>query len=385
MTYSFNPKFIFLPYAMRNYLHILMRNTGYSLIGLIVFFIALLSGSVGLTLLTESSFSQWLGIALCLFLIIVWFREPLSLKRVTIKNLHLGKKSNIAWVIALAVLVPSVAELLLRQGVTIPKAPFNPTMALIVFYVLICLVALVGIALAVFRAKLANPTTEISEYRDHWEENVHPKDFFRALDMEMANLRHREIPNRVYRALNPNLQMEGSMDKGSFTGDTIQETQPIFKEIPYSAILKNVRLYTAIAGHVFLVVAALLLYFNQMPSKLSVATLFPVLFYPILLAFFGSMLLTITHLYWGEMQFESYLIQFHGEGTYTESKFTTGKSILDSTESENILVRTSFSPWVLMTRIVSSTQAKPGANAFGYARYVMSMDKADKVMWTGYT
>lgn len=378
MIYSFIPKLMFLPYTMRNYIQIIIRNTSYSIIGLLVYFLALLSGTVGLTMLTESTFSQWLGIALGVFLIMIWAGNTLRVKRVTQKTLTSAKNSNIAWIIALSVLVPAGSELILRQGIDIPPAPFNPAFALIFLYVLIVLTGVIGITLAVHRTKVVDATTRVSEHRDHWQENVHPKDFFRALDLELANLRYKEIPNRVYQALNPTLNMEGSMDKGSFTGDTIQETQPIFKDLSYPNFLKKLRFYSAIAGHIFIVIAALLLLFNGKPSELSVEAFFTVLFYPLMLALFGTMLLTMAHIYWGEIQFHSNLIQFQGEGTYTESTFSIGDAITDSTKSENTLVRTSFSPWVIMTQISSSTHAKSGANALSKSRYVLSMEKTDR-------
>jgi len=368
IIYSLYPNLIFLPYSMRNFLHIMVKNTGYSLIAFLVYIIAVLSGTIGLTLLTQSSFSDWLGIALCLFLIVTWLGSPISLKEANQKSLTQGKNSQIAWVIALAVLVPAIGELLLRQGINIPQSPFNPLLALIIFFALISLAFITGLTLAKLRADLANPTTEVSEFKDHWQENIHPQDFFRSLDMELANIRYREIPNRVYRELNPSLHMEGSMDKGNFDGDTIQETQPIFENISYPDLLRKFRFYITIIGHSLVTLTAFLLFFNQGAIELNVNSLFLALFYPGVLWLFGTVILKSVHLYWGEMQFKSYLIQFRGEGTYTESKLSVGMAITDSTRSENTIVRTSYSPWLLLSQIVSSTQVKPGANSFSHAR-----------------
>ncbi len=150
--------------------------------------------------------------------------------------------------IVLAILIPAIAELILRQGINIPAAPFQPAWVLVFFFLFLVAIVAAGLTLSKLRAEVADPETEVSEYRDHWQENVHPKDFFRALDMEMANLRYKEIPNRVYRELNPSLNMEGSMDKGSFSGDTIQETQPIYKEVDYPPLMGKLRFAFAIAG-----------------------------------------------------------------------------------------------------------------------------------------
>ncbi|MFD1362364.1 hypothetical protein [Lentibacillus salinarum] len=382
LLYSIFPNFIFLPISMRNYLHILVRNTGYALIALFVYFLALLSGTIGLTLLTQSSFSEWLGMAVCLFLFALWLGSPISVKKIRTNQLYAGQKSHLIWVIVLAILIPAIGEMVLRQGVTIPEAPFNPALALVVFYILTIIVCTAGITLAKLRSELTKPLTEVSESIDHWQENVHPKDFFRALDLEMADLRYKEIPNRVYRELNPNLNMEGSMDKGSFEGDTIQETQPIYQEINYPESLKKIRFGVAISGHALIIKAAFLLFtLNQGGiGSLSINSLFSGIFFPGICLAAGIALLTFAHLYWGEMQFKSYLVQFQGEGTYTESKLSVGMAITDSTRSENTVVRTSFSTWFLVTEIITSTQARSGRNTLDGARYILSMYKSDELL-----
>ncbi|MBP1914186.1 hypothetical protein [Lederbergia galactosidilytica] len=377
MVYSLFPNFLFLPYSMRNYLNLLIRNVGFSLIAYFVYLIALLSGMVGLTLLTDSSFSSWLGIILVVFLLVLWIGTPLTVKKVSYKNLYKGKNKHIAWMIVLAILIPAIAELILRQGINIPAAPFQPAWVLVFFFLFLVAIVAAGLTLSKLRAEVADPETEVSEYRDHWQENVHPKDFFRALDMEMANLRYKEIPNRVYRELNPSLNMEGSMDKGSFSGDTIQETQPIYKEVDYPPLMGKLRFAFAIAGHCFVIVAALILYFF---NPMEVSQIFSGLFYSGMFWIFGTSLLTLTHLYWGEMQFISYLIQFQGEGTYSESKLSVGMAITDSTRSENTIVRTSYSAWFLAAKVVTSTQARSGVNTLDQARYLMSMEKADDML-----
>ncbi|WP_058308583.1 hypothetical protein [Gracilibacillus massiliensis] len=379
-VYSMFPKFIFLPYAMRNFINVYIRKIGYSLIGFLFYILALLSGAVGLTFLSQSSFANWMGIGLLLYLVVIWVFKPIRKKEVIQdKQLSQGRNGHIVWAIVLSILLPTVIELLLRQGITLPEAPFNPTFALVLFLLLMTLAFVASLLLTRIRADIAEPITETSEFREHWQENVHPKDFFRALDMEMMELRYKEIPNRIYRELNPNLHMEGSMDKGSFAGDTIQETQPVYQEMDYPDNLKTFRLGSAIAGHLFVVIAAFLLYF-AMPTELSLSGLFPSLLFPLVLYVFGASLLLLAHLYWGEIQFKSYLIQFQGEGTYSESKLSVGMSYDDSTRSENTVVRTSYTTFFLVSQIISSTQAQSGANAFRNARYVISLNKADNMM-----
>ncbi len=115
---------------------------------------------------------------------------------------------------------------------------------------------------------------------------------------------------------------------------------------------------------------------------MEVSQIFSGLFYSGMFWIFGTSLLTLTHLYWGEMQFISYLIQFQGEGTYSESKLSVGMAITDSTRSENTIVRTSYSAWFLAAKVVTSTQARSGRSelTLDQARYLMSMEKADDML-----
>jgi hypothetical protein len=381
MLYSIFPKMIFLPYSMRNYMHVLVQNTGYSLIALLIYWLTLLSGSLGLTQLSESSFSSWFGMALAVGILLLWLFNSLSIKRTNSFRL-LGSKGRIVWVILLSILIPAAGEIALRQGVPFPDAPFHPTLHLIVLFLIIPILAAVSIALANFRSELYEPLTEVSEFREHWQENVHPKDFFRSLDMELANLRYKEFPNRIYRELSPNLNMEGSMDKGSFVGDTIQETQPVYEELAYPPLFQQLRLYTSITGHLLVVLSAVLLFLlnRQHMDGLTFANVFDGIYFPGLLWIFGSAAQTLAHLFWAEMHFTSYLIHFQGEGTYSESKLSVGMAITDSTRSENTVVRTSFSPWLLVTRLVTSTQASSGGGNLAGPRFITSMHKADDLL-----
>jgi hypothetical protein len=381
MVYSIFPKMLFLPYSMRNYLHVLVQNAGYSLIALLIYWLALLSSALGLTQLSQSSFSSWLGIGLACALLLLWLFNTLSVKHMHSIRLLSGN-GKIAWVILLSLLIPAIGEIVLRQGFVFPEAPISPALHLIALYLLIPVLAAASLTLSKLRSELYEPLTEVSEFREHWQENVHPKDFFRSLDMELANLRYKEFPNRIYRELSPNLNMEGSMDKGSFVGDTIQETQPIYEELAHTPLFQQLRLYTAIFGHLLVVLSAVLLFTmnRQHMDGLAWAQVFDGIYFPVLLWVFGSAAQALSHIYWGEMHFTSYLIHFQGEGTYSESKLSVGMAITDSTRSENTFVRTSFSPWLLVTRLMTSTQASSGTGNLAGPRFVTSMHKADDLL-----
>lgn len=382
MAYSLFPKFIFLPYAMRNYLHILVTNTGYSLIALLIYFMAITSGSMGLTQLNENNFSNWMGIGLCIYLFALWLLNPPSVGNSNKSFLNLGKRSSVFWVIAFLVFVPTIVEILLRYGIEIPEAPFNPTVHIVILFILIPIILTVSLLISKIRSEHNDPLTEISEFREHWQENVRPKNFFRSLDMVLNNLRFKDFPNRIYRELSPDLNMEGSMDKGSFKGDTIQETQPKADQDIHTDFYKICRLFISALGHIFVILAALLLFqMNQkLSGQLSFSEIFSSLYFPGLLWIFGIAAISAAHLHWGELKFNSYLIQFQGDGTFTESKISAGMAITDPVPSENTDVRTSFSPWLHVTQIMTSTQVKKGPGNLSGPRYIMSMHKADPML-----
>ncbi|NIK80409.1 hypothetical protein FHS15_005595 [Paenibacillus castaneae] len=382
LIFSIFPNMLFLPYSMRNYLHIIIHNAGYSFLALGAFLLSILSGMLGLTSFTTSPIGVWLGAALLLFVVVLWVFNAPTLKRVNKNRLIISKKTDIFGVVFLSLVVPTIGEWLVRKDVDIPVIDIQLALPLIFTFVFIAIITIVTILISKTRSEMYEPLTEVSEFREHWQENVHPQDFFRSLDMELATLRYKEFPNRVYRELTPTLQMEGSMDKGSFSGDTIQETQPIYEEIVYPRLLQQLRLWISVGGHALILCGALLLFLlNQdTDNGFVIKNVFNELFYPIVLWLCGSSALILAHMYWAEMHFTSYLIQFQGEGTYTESKLSVGMAITDSTRSENTIVRSSFSPWLLVTRLVTSTLAGSGSGNLSGPRYIISMHKADDLL-----
>jgi hypothetical protein len=76
------------------------------------------------------------------------------------------------------------------------------------------------------------------------------------------------------------------------------------------------------------------------------------------------------------------MVYFQCRGTYTESKLSTGTSIYDSTRSENTVVRSSMTLWLIATRLITSTFAASGAMNLENRRYVLEMHKADPELHT---
>jgi hypothetical protein len=246
------------------------------------------------------------------------------------------------------------------------------------------------------RLKEITPSTEVSEYRSNMQESVHPNEIFINIEnIVLANRRYKEIPNRVYREYDPKLtdQTDG---KGSFAGQLLIETQPtLSNEQP----LENANLFkllttifaqsAVLIGFYFLYtlgmsIAELIIYWRDSSSGgfsgpgllLTNAILFNFFAWLSFLTA-GKLLNAASQLFWGELRFNSLLMYMKTEGTYTESKISTGMSIHDSTRSENVVVRSSITPWIITSQITSSIFATSGASNLEAPRLIMGMHKTD--------
>ena len=190
------------------------------------------------------------------------------------------------------------------------------------------------------------------------------------------------MPNRVYRDLNPQLEMEGSSDKGSFKGDTLQQTQPAWIDDAGDPAWRWTLIAVSAAGQLLIVAAGVALYLALAPGSngAAVSVVLASVAVPVLLWWFGHALLRLAHWFRAELRFSSCLVNFFGEGTYTQSKISTGMAITDSHRSENTIVRASFSPWLLVSRLTSSTFATSGTDNLSGPRLTLEMHTADDLM-----
>jgi len=330
------------------------------------------------------------------------------------RTLHSKNATSLAKLLAFAIVVPiiigfgysklEVATALeiktLLDEVLVFSAWFNLGVFVIVSFIVIA----ASWVMINERFRLTHPVTEVSEFRKNLQESVHPNEIFIHIEnIVLANRRYKEIPNRLYRAFDPVLQ-EQSQGKGSFKGQLLIETQPEFQPIDYSRLFKIFRMGSTIVSQVMIFASALLftylladlyeLYnFSQLKltqldsvraaQKTEILSSLGVLLAGLLTLLFswktifsGAKILSEgTHLFWSEMQFNSLLLWMKTEGTYTESKVSTGMSIHDSTRSENVVVRSSITPWVISSRITTSTFATSGMKNLEMPRYIMKMSK----------
>lgn len=224
--------------------------------------------------------------------------------------------------------------------------------------------------------------TDVSEHRENMQENLHPSEIIIHLEnIILANRRYMEVPNRVYQMLKTGLYGENS-DKGSFEGKILIETQPEFVPAQEVKTYTTSKIFITILAQVMIIGSAILAawFGHAMVTQSaleSLTTMLTLFFSTIILYTNGKLLERIAHTFWSELQFESLLVWLKMEGTFTESKISTGMAIHESTRSENTIARSSITNWMICSRITSSTFAESGVNNIENPRYIYEMKKDD--------
>jgi len=421
-VHSIFPKLIFLPYPVRNVLQEVVSVLVTTLIAFVAFGLTYFVASSGLAGLAGHIIVPAFSIFLLLYLVAAWRSAAFAVRIDRVKVLQTAGAASLAKIIAFSIIFPVVVGVAYQYVIArfengnifneifADAVIFSAWPSLGVLLTLGCAASALVLTMVLIRSRASNPITEVSEFRENLQESVHPQEIFINIEtIVLANRRYKEIPNRTYRAFDPKLD-EQSQGKGSFAGELLIETQPEFKPMEHSATFSMVRLVSSIGGQVLLVVGALLFYSlseqagiaieyvkhlmdnppslngsestvvnNLKPivaeaSILIVGFISTIFMWQIVLNI-GRMLENFANVFYAELQFESLLMLMKTEGTFSESKISTGMSIHDSTRSENVVVKSSITPWVVSSRITSSTYAAAGGQNVEMPRYVMSMEK----------
>lgn len=415
LLHSLLPKLLFLPYPIRNMAQRLFGSWVSTFVALIsyalVAFVSLsgFTGEAG-----ELAFPVYSAI-LMFYVLFSWHSAGKPISRNAEKNIEALGTGALAKIISLSFILPIVIGLFMSWQMKeqhISKQQIDiwlnqlPSLHAGLYLIGIILLASISCAFIfiMIKARLnsVTPVAEVSELRENWQESVHPDEVFINLDnLVMANRRYKEVPNRVYRELDPKLQ-EQTDGKGGFKGEMIQEIQPKLHPLDLGKHFTLARLISLVSGNLLYVAALvftiLLAYSfinlyhyidsenissikqafnNQHIIEFSelLMTSFHFLLIGLLLKGFAGLLTTSAHVFFAEMQFESLLVYFKCEGTFTESKISTGTGIHDSTRSENTLVRSSITPWIIVSRIISTTFAATGMKNLEHPRHIMQMHK----------
>jgi hypothetical protein len=424
LVHSIFPKLIFLPYQFRNILQEIVSVLVTTIVAFVAFGLTYFVSSSGLAGEAGHIIIPAFSLLLLIYLVGAWRSSANAVRIDRVKTLQTAGAASLAKVIAFSILFPVIIGFLYQfiNGKTNGQATaarlfenvemFSAWPSLLLLLGLGALTSVLVLYMITVRTKSAKPVTDVSEFRENLQESVHPNEIFINIEnIVLANRRYKEIPNRTYRAFDPTLKEE-SQGKGSFSGELLVETQPEFKPAQVDGAFKSARYASTVIGQVLLVVASLLFFglADQIGAAIEfvkdlmanpprtrgsenavIATLQPIIENGSAIAFtflstlfmwqivltIGRMLENFSNVFWAELQFDSLLMYMKTDGTFTESKISTGMSIHDSTRSENVVVKSSITPWVVSSRITSSTFATAGSQNIEMPRYVMSMHKND--------
>lgn len=424
LVHSIFPKLIFLPYQFRNILQEIVSVLVTTIVAFFAFGLTYFVSSSGLAGQAGHIIIPAFSILLLIYLVSAWRSSANAVRIDRVKTLQTAGAESLAKIIAFSILFPVIIgfgyQFIIKQfnnTNTAERVMENVTVfsAWPSLWLLLLLGAVTSglvLYMVMVRTKAAEPLTEVSEFRENLQESVHPNEIFINIEnIVLANRRYNEIPNRTYRAFDPKLDEE-SQGKGAFSGELLVETQPEYKPVEVDPTFKNARLAATVFGQVMLVIASILFFSlsdqigvaidfikqlvanppsmrggeNRVVSNLQplveqgsiiVAGFVSTLFMWQIILTVGRMLENFSNVFWAELQFESLLMYIKTEGTFSESKISTGMSIHDSTRSENVVVKSSITPWVVSSRIYSSTFATAGSQNVEMPRYVMSMKKND--------
>ncbi|MFT6270955.1 MAG: hypothetical protein ACJAVV_003794 [Alphaproteobacteria bacterium] len=411
LIHSVFPNLIFLPYPLRHVaqeLGVMFLNFGTALISFLIVYFVVSTGLAGV--IAKETAIPILSILLLLYLVFSWRRSANSIS--SHSSLAASSKSlSFGVLIGLSIIVPVFSGFALDKisGWTAADiAAFTGEVNLFSAWgnlgLLFGAIVLVAVAVApalIARSKNVTPSTDVSEFRENLQESVHPNEIFINIEnIVLANRRYKEIPNRIYREFDPQL-IEQAEGKGNFNGELLVETQPELAKQEMIGVKITLKILITIMAQLFVLVSyaffAILVYdFANLVSHFmtagfglgtrSEAAAFFALFNPLLFSFIawltfqaaGRLLNNSSSLFWGELQFSSLLMYMKTDGTYTESKISTGMSIHDSTRSENVVVRSSITPWVITSRLLTSIFATSGSSNLESPRFIMGMLKNDE-------
>ena len=407
LVHSVFPKLVFLPYPLRHLAQEILAMGATLIVGLVTYAIVYFLVSNGFAgEVAKIVVMPVLSLDLLIYFVANWTSTAKGIHNEGNSQLAKAGGLSIGVIIGLALVVPLGAGVFLDGVVgsninelktwSEEHAFFSAWLNFVYLFISIGVVIGLVFPLLKKRMDLVTPQTEVSEFRANMQESVHPNEIFINIEnIVLANRRYKEVPNRIYADFVPKLK-EQAEGKGSFEGELLIETQPTLSE--GLALPKGAKVALSAIAQVAVVVAAVLFYSSgvQLAELLHlvinigvdnsallnnafsmVNNLLMLIFAWLTFRAAGSILNNASHMFWGELNFNSLLMYMKTEGTYTESRVSTGMAIHDSTRSENVVVRSSITPWIITSRINTSIFATSGMNNLEAPRFVMGMNKND--------
>ena len=372
-------KSLFLPLPLKNLAEGLVAMVLHFLLNGILFLLVVFSISVGLLHFNQQSVVlEWYALLLIHMQLLYWFSYYPKKSRLSLKKPSLPSVTSLIIGILFAVFSPLLIEILVSNQ-AIPSVGLAPYILLgFIFFSYIIIIGL-AFVLSKNRLQFLRPETEVSEIVKDVQAPFHPSDLFRQFEKQMLQKRFKEHPNRIYEKLTPTLQMEGSKNKGSFKGSIVMETQPVSIPLEYNSSSIKLKFIAAIIGRVFILIASVLFFINVSNIGLSFSLdhIINSLYYPLLIFLLGTTLKEIAHLFYAEILFESHLVHIKTEGSFSESKVSTGMGVHDSNRSENTITNTQSTLFIYVSKIISTTFANSSTQNLEDNRYILELYKDD--------
>ncbi|MDQ7050399.1 MAG: hypothetical protein Q9M92_13060 [Enterobacterales bacterium] len=242
LLHSFFPKLLFLPFPIRNmaqriaaaWVKTLVTLVTYGLVAFVT--LAGFAGKMG-----DIIFSIY-SVMVVISLLKTWRNAARPISRNAQMQVESFAGGSLASIISRAIILPVLIGIGLSWMMDqsnysvshlsrwLNRLPdFNPGLYLLGLISLAIVATVIVFFLLNKRLQKTNPVTQVSELRENWQESVHPNEIFINLDnLVMANRRYKEVPNRVYRALDPVLRQQIN-GKGDFQGQMLQGYNLVFK------------------------------------------------------------------------------------------------------------------------------------------------------------
>lgn len=414
LIHTLLPKLLFLPIPLRNLAQRFASQIIMSATLIFAFGISWVVVSSGVAGPASGPILSLLSILLLFHLVRSWTKLGKPLSRLSESNMDSIGSSQFIALIVIAIVLPIgsgiALEVVSQNNIGLQDVMgkisglFSEDLTLFSAWPLLGLLALcvvlTGVPIVLLiseRSKIVDPRTEVSEYRDHLQERMHPQQLF--INMEnviMANRRYKEMPNRIYRDFNPEI-VDQTTEKGSFSGDSIIETQPEFKPADTSGLFRGMRIASLVVSQLMILASGgLLIYLayqamdaitlvndvrnsnawnaNTITQVVNtVVSLLTIAFAWRLIRSFGYTAEYFTKMFFSELRFESLLMFFKCEGTFNAAMVGGGQSIYDSARSDSKEVNSKFTPWIITSRVVTCTFAQEGAQNVEHARHIMEM------------
>ena len=375
-VHSLLPRLLFVPVPVRQLAVRASHNMILTLFTLALILLAKISGGVGVILLSEAA-TGWLYLMGAASILLIGLNNFPRASVLTDTDLHRGNIGTLAFFVIIAVLAPvGLSYLEHNEGLRLPPAPLSGTGWLFGATLLSVLVSVSVVILCTLRASVANPKTEVAERIEHLEVGVHPSDLTRAVEVQLTKHRYLEIPNREYLRIRPELTWEQGTNRGKFAGIQITEIQPKPVTLELPARHKLIQNISGVAAHGLLLVSAIwtFSYISSTPFANS-GEWYQGLLVPLTLAVYAKFLAQAVHVFWAEVCFSSKLAYLRMEGTFTEAKIATGKSIYDSTLSENTVIQSRLSYYLWTCEAATSTFAVSGRQNLEQTRWLLGFTK----------